>query len=67
MNGSEERTVRGIVCYRNADGSFSDDVDELYLDEELTEYEEKKLDYFVAKVLAPKFAEYVRSLSERVN
>ncbi len=73
MNGSnrENRIVKGIVCYRNDDGSFSDDIDEIYCDEseaeELTEYEKTKLTYFAEKVLAPMFIKYVRTLEERRN
>ncbi len=68
MNANTDRLVKGVVCFRNSDGSFSDDVREIYCDEpqeEMTELEKRQLEYFAAKVLAPMFYEDVKKRSER--
>ncbi len=68
MYGNEDRAVKGVVCFRNSDGSFSDDVREIYCDEpqeEMTELEKRQLEYFTAKVLAPMFYADMKKMQER--
>lgn len=68
MYGNEDRLVKGVVCFRNADGSFSDDIREIYCDEpqeEMTDLEKRQLEYFTAKVLAPMFYADMKKMQER--
>ncbi len=68
MYGNADRLVKGVVCFRNSDGSFSDDIREIYCDEpqeEMTDLEKRQLEYFAAKVLAPMFYADMKKMQER--